>query len=232
MVSPPATATREEVVDAVRRRILRAELVPGQRLVEAELCTLLGASRGTVRNALADLAHEGLIERIANRGARVRVVGLEEALYIADVRMVLEEFCVTRAAERVCKQDIAAFRDLARTLTHCAEQRDVTGFAEATHQTFSLYLRIAQQPVAEEILARLRGSNVRNSFRLTYRPGRAEIALPYWLAIIDAICAGDAERARAAVRSHSHNVQDTMRELAKEHVPFAIVYPGASEAPA
>src|SRR4051812_7936124 len=92
-----AVLSREDVVEAIRQRILRSEMVPGQRLVEAELCEMLGASRGTVRTALMDLAHEGLVERIANRGARVRVVGLEEALQIAEVRMVVESLCVARA---------------------------------------------------------------------------------------------------------------------------------------
>src|SRR6266404_112145 len=94
------------VVDAIRQRILRSELVPGQRLVEAELCELLGASRGTVRTALMDLEHEGLVERIANRGARVRVVGIDEALQIAEVRMAVESLCVGRAAERITDKDV------------------------------------------------------------------------------------------------------------------------------
>src|SRR6516225_3971351 len=82
--SEPKALSRVAVVDAIRRGILANELAPGQRLVETELCELLGASRASVRGALIDLVHEGLVDHIANRGARVRVVALEEALQIAE----------------------------------------------------------------------------------------------------------------------------------------------------
>jgi len=204
------------------------DLVPGQRLVEAELCELLGASRGTVRSAFMDLVHEGLVERIANKGARVRVVGLEEALQIAEVRMVIESLCVARAAERITDAQIGDLRDFAKKLKDRAEHGDVAGFAELTHQMFETYLSIADQPVAAEMLERLRARNTRQRFRLSYRPGRAKVALPYWLQRIDAICKRDPDAARVAVQRHAQNVQEAMKALAnEERTPFAGIYPGA-----
>lgn len=219
--------SREAVVEAIRQRILRAELAPGQRLVEAELCELLGASRGTVRTALMDLAHEGLVERIANRGARVRVVGVEEALHIAEVRMVVETLCVARAAERITDKGIKQLRAIAKKMEEAAARSDIEGFANLTHEAFENYVRIADQPVAQEVLARLRARNTRHRFRLTYRTGRAQVALPYWLDIIEAICQRDPAAARRALKRHAENVQDTMKALAHDDKPFAVIYPAA-----
>jgi DNA-binding GntR family transcriptional regulator len=210
------------VVDAIRQAILANNLVPGQRLVEAELCDLLGASRGTVRSALMDLVHEGLVERIANKGARVRIVGLEEALQIAEVRMAVESLCVARAAERITTEDIRVMRDLARQLKECAKQGNAAGFADLTHRVFENYVRIAEQPVAAEVLDRLRARNTRHRFRLTFRPGRAQVAVPYWLELIDAICDRDSNAARLALKRHAENVQKAMKALAQESTPFAI----------
>jgi DNA-binding GntR family transcriptional regulator len=215
------------VVDAIRQGILGDDLVPGQRLVEAELCELLGASRGTVRSALIDLAHEGLVERIANRGARVRVVGLQEALQIAEVRQVVESLCVAHAAEKITDKEIKNLRGLAKQLKDRAEHGDVTGFADLTHQVFEIYVRIADQPVAAEVLARLRARNTRHRFRLTYRTGRARVSLPYWLDLINAICARNPEAACQALQRHADNVQETMKALAQEQTPFAGTRPDA-----
>jgi DNA-binding GntR family transcriptional regulator len=217
--------TRIQVIDAIRERILRGALVPGQRLVEADLCELLNTSRGTVRAALSDLTHEGLIERIANVGARVRVVTLTEALQIVEVRMVVEALCVAHAAERITPKEIKELRKLADELRDCAEQPDVEGFAERTHAIFEAYVRIAKQPVAADVLNRLRAQNTRHRFRLTYRAERPKVALPYWLDIVDAICKRDPIRAQEALRRQVHNIEESMKALAEEDTPFAIVYP-------
>ena len=160
--------SRTEVVDEIRERILKGDLVPGQRLVEAEICDLLNTSRGTVRTALMDLAHEGLIERIANRGARVRVVSLTEALQIVEVRQVVEALCVARAAERITDAGIKRLRRLAAELKDCCEKSDVAGYAEHTQAIFEAYVEIAEQPVAAEVLSRLRAQSTRHRYRLTF----------------------------------------------------------------
>ena len=220
----PVTVTREDVVDAVRGRIIQGELVPGQRLVEAELCELLNASRGTVRTALMDLEHEGLVERIANRGARVRVVPLEEALHIVEVRLAVETLCVARAAERITDEGIAHLRGLARELKERADQGDVEGYAEMTRTLFETYVDMAEQPVASEVLMRLRARNTRHRYRLTFRKDRAKVSLPYWLALIDAICARDPEAAKEALRVQSENITSSMKALAAVERPFAATY--------
>src|SRR5580692_4264412 len=61
---------------ALRRAILTGGYAPGQRLVEEELAALFDVTRASLRAALLDLTAEGLVERIPNRGARVRVVSI------------------------------------------------------------------------------------------------------------------------------------------------------------
>ena len=59
--------------NALRAAIADGDLLPGARLVEADLVAMLGVSRSNVRLAIDALDAEGLVERIPNRGARVRV---------------------------------------------------------------------------------------------------------------------------------------------------------------
>jgi DNA-binding GntR family transcriptional regulator len=219
----PKALSHDAVVEAIRRGILANDLVPRQRLVEAELCKLLGASRGNVRSALIELEHEGLIERVVNRGARVRSVGLEEALQIAEVRMVVESLCVFKAAEKITDPEVKELRELGKQLKERAEHGDAAGFAEVTHKIYLAYVRIADQPVAAEMLERLRALNTRHRFRLTYRPGRAKVAAPFWLEIIDAICKREPAAARRALQRHAENVQQAMKALAQDDTPFGTI---------
>lgn len=80
---------KQHALKQLREAITRGDMAPGQRLVEEELAEQFGVTRGGIRAALIDLTAEGLVERIRNRGARVRVVTVEEAVAITECRMVL-----------------------------------------------------------------------------------------------------------------------------------------------
>jgi len=108
-------AARAHAIAALRRAILSGDLAPGQRLVEEELAGTLGVTRQSLRAALLDLTADGLVERIPNRGARVRVVTTEEAVAITECRMALEALCAAKAAERITDDEAAQLRELAET---------------------------------------------------------------------------------------------------------------------
>lgn len=207
-----ATTSREDVVEAIREAILAGELVPGQRLVEAELCESLLVSRGTVRVALMDLVHEGLVERIANRGARVRIVSVEEALQITEVRMALESMCAGKAAARATEEQISVLRGLGDQMTEAVRSGDVQAYSEYNQQLHREVIAIADQPVAQKIIDQLRARNVRHQFRLAFRPGRPQESLPLRLAVIDAIANHDVAAAEEAARAH---IQNVLEEFAK-----------------
>lgn len=204
--------SQADVADAVRRSILAGDLVAGQRLVEAELSDMLGASRGAVRAALIDLTHEGLVERIANRGARVRVVSVEEALQITEVRMAVEGLCGAKAARQITDDQIAELREIGDRMRSAVEGGDVVGYSQLNQRLHDSVIAIAAQPVAAEVLARLRARNVRHQFRLAYRAGRPQVSLPQHLAIIDAVCRRDPEAAEAAVRAHLTSVLEALAD--------------------
>src|SRR5262245_18391063 len=76
--------------DRLRSASLRGEFAIGQPLREVELCATLGVSRIPVREALHQLAGEGLVEIRPNRGASVSRPSAEELLEIAEVCRMLE----------------------------------------------------------------------------------------------------------------------------------------------
>lgn len=207
------------VVDAIREVITSGEFAPNQRLVELELAEQFGASRAAVRNALLHLASEGLVERIQNRGARVRAVSLAEAVEITEVRMALEGICAARAAVRATDDDRRELRDIGDRMEQAVATGDVFGYSDLNKRLHDRIIAISGQTTARTVLERLRLQNVRHQFRLAMHPGRPAVSLPQHLAIIDAICAADADAAEAATRTHLRSVIDTLPRLEPSHPP-------------
>ncbi|NMO90632.1 GntR family transcriptional regulator [Actinomycetospora sp. TBRC 11914] len=210
--------TAEDVVDLVRTAIHQGEFAPNQRLVEADLSVWFGASRAAVRTALLQLTAEGLVERVQNRGARVRAVSLEEAIEICEVRMVVEGLCAAKAAQRASEDDLDGLREIAAGMRHAVEAGDVFAYSELNRRLHAAVRTVAGQHVAAGVLERLRGQNVRHQFRLALLPGRASVSLPQHLEIVDAICARDPERAEAAMRAHLASVIDTLPQVGSSPV--------------
>jgi DNA-binding GntR family transcriptional regulator len=201
------------VADALRDAIVDGEFAPNQRLVEADLSERFGASRGSIRTALLELGAEGLVERVQNRGARVRAVSLAEAIEITEVRMVLEGLCAAKAATRLTEDDRDRLRGIGTAMQEAVRSGDLLGYSELNRQLHALIRALGGQSTAQAILERLRGQNVRHQFRLALHPGRPAVSLPQHLEIIEALCAGEAEAAEAAVRRHLHSVIETLPEV-------------------
>ena len=70
---------RENVVEAIRYKIINQELKPGERIVELDLAKEFKTSRGPIREALRQLEHEGLIEYTRNVGCTVKNPDLQES---------------------------------------------------------------------------------------------------------------------------------------------------------
>jgi DNA-binding GntR family transcriptional regulator len=199
------------VVAAIRDAIVRGEFVPNQRLVEADLSGQFGASRATVRAALIELTNEGLVERVQNRGARVRAVSLEEAVEISEVRMMLESLCAAKAAERVSDAEVGELRELGELMQMAVAGGDVVGYSGLNQRLHRRVREISGQRTAAQVLERLRGQSVRHQFRLAMRPGRPQVSLPEHLAIIDAICAHHPKAAAEAARVHLSSVIEALK---------------------
>ncbi|NEC88517.1 GntR family transcriptional regulator [Streptomyces sp. SID12501] len=198
-------------MEAIRRAIVSGDYVPDQRLVEADLSERFAASRAAVRSALIQLGNEGLVERIPNRGARVRAVSLAEAIEITEVRMVIEGFCAAKAAQRVTEAEIAELREMRERMAAAVDAGALVTYSELNNRLHRRMLEMSGQCTAEGVIERLRGQSVRHQFRLAMQPGRPSVSLPEHLAIIDAICSRDPDAAERAARRHLGSVIRALR---------------------
>jgi DNA-binding GntR family transcriptional regulator len=193
-------------VGRLRRAILGGDMAPGQRLIEEELAGMLGVTRASLRAALFDLTAEGLVERIPNRGARVRVISIDEAVAITECRMALEGLCAAKAAERITELQAGQLRQLREELERSVAEGETLKYSALNHELHRLVREISGQAVAAALLERLNGQLVRHRFQLSLRPGRPQASLPEHLAIISAIAGRRPAEAEEATRRHLRSV--------------------------
>lgn len=82
--------TVDEIAEKISAAILEHRLAPGTKLGEDRLATIFGASRAKVREALARLAHEQVVELIPQRGAFVAKPTIEQAQDVFEARRLIE----------------------------------------------------------------------------------------------------------------------------------------------
>ena len=203
---------RRFVVGHLRGAIMNGDVVPGQRLVEAELAELLGVTRASVRAALFDLSADGLVERIPNRGARVRAVPVAEAIAITECRMVLEGLCAAKAAEMATPAQVERLQAIGEQMVTAVAAGEPLKYSALNRELHQSVHEISGQTVAADLLQRLNAQIVRHQFQLSLRPGRTHVSLPEHQAIIAAIAARDPAAAEAAARHHLASVIEALRE--------------------
>jgi DNA-binding GntR family transcriptional regulator len=100
----------DRVQAVLRERVLNGELEPGSRLHQENISEELGVSRSPVREALARLAADGLVELLPNRGARVADVTLEDMRASYEARLGVEPLAARFAAARHQPEDLEQMR--------------------------------------------------------------------------------------------------------------------------
>lgn len=164
-----------------------------------------------MRAALIDLTAEGLVERVPNRGARVRVVGPEEAVAITECRIALEALCAVKAAQNVTEDEAAQLRELGRSMARAVSDGNPLKYSELNRELHRQIGVISGQSVAVGLLERLDAQIVRHQFQLALRPGRPEQSLSEHLAIVEAIVGRRPHDAELATRRHLGSVIEQLR---------------------
>lgn len=208
-IDPVAAPIRQQVVKALRNAIMSGDLEPGQRLVEKDLCGLLGASRPPVREALRELEGEGLIRIVPNRGAEVATLDLNGAASVYQVRGVLEALAAQLFAQRADAGHVAQLRKALNGIR--AAYRD--GDAELSLAAKSHFYDVLVEGSGNEAIAPiLRAMNARiNLLRRVSlaSPKRLPASIKELTAIVEAIERRDPQAAFTASLTHVERAAET-----------------------
>ncbi len=193
----------QQIMLALRERILSWHYPPGRHLGEQVLCEEFSASRIPVREALHGLAEQGLVDQIPNQGCYVKQPDVEGVHQLYDYRLALELYVVERLAGQGLDPEFeAATRAHWEPLLSIRANAPVDG-GELVHADEAFHLGFAQQLGNSYIVDALRDINERLRFvRLVVitTPHRVQATAGEHLAVLDALKQGKAEAARKALR--------------------------------
>ena len=194
---------RSRVLDNLRQAILEHKLAPGRRLIERELVELTGVSRTSIREALRELAAEGLVTTIPNKGTVVATVTAEEARQLYQVRSALEGLAGRLFVENATNAQRRALVNALRAVERAAPKGSAAMLA-AKDKFYDVLFEgggnEALRSMAGALHARV---NLLRSMSLSV-PGRSAESLAELAEIVAAVQAGDAD---AAAKACSHHVE-------------------------
>ena len=211
MAKIQAKSLVDAVTEQLEAAIIGGDLAPGERLREQVLAAEYGISRGPLREAIRRLEGRRLLERKANIGVSVVELSPRRLTELLAVREALEGMACRLAAERISPAEIDQLRNMLSD--HASHQEVVSG--EGYYQQsgdFDFHFRIAKASQNDYLISMISG-DLYDLLRL-YRyksstmSGRAAKALAEHHAILDAMAAGDPDRAEAAMRTHIGNARN------------------------
>lgn len=147
-----AAPVRQQVVKALYEAITTGALKPGQRLVEKDLCELMGVSRPPVREALRHLESEGLIVSLPKRGPIVAKLSKEDVANIYQVRGALEALAAKLFAEKATDAQIALLENSLDDLDEAMRADDIARTIKAKDWFYSTLADGSGNPLVGSIL--------------------------------------------------------------------------------
>jgi len=237
----PSGRLPDRLAERLRQRIAESGLVAGHRLpAERSLAAELGVSRGALREALQQLRSQGLLVSRVGGGTYVQgpapgespvtapLVSYQPVLRedpdyrydVLEARHALEGAAAWHAAQRATDEDRARIQACFHAMWRAHARRDDDAEARADAE---FHLAIAEASHNLVLLQVMRGlfellqTNISQSRQKLYQAPRTGAALQnQHRGICDAIVAGDAERARAAMQTHLQYVHDALRALEQD----------------
>jgi DNA-binding GntR family transcriptional regulator len=204
-----AAPLREQVLAVLRRAIVEQQLPPGHRLIERELIDQTGVSRTTIREVLRELAAEGLVRTVPQKGAVVAVPTAQEAAELYEVRAALEALAARRFVVHASAAQVEELRVALGELERVTvDGGDIRAMLEAKDRFYDVLLRGCGNRAVHDILSGLKARVALLRTSSLSQPGRPARSVGEIRAIVEAVEARDAE---AAARACAHHVEQAAR---------------------
>lgn len=208
---PRGAKSAHDIVEKLRVRIAQQQIAPGAKLRETDLAAEFKVSRARIREAIASLESRGLVQRIPNRGAVVMRLDLSQVFYIYDLREVLEGLAARLATQNEPPESWREELDRHRgPMKALVEHGDLDQYIEHYEQLRRRLIEAARNPVLAEMLDTIYEKTQVLIRRIIILPGRAEVGRQQHVAMLEAMCRGDAEEAERLRRESLRSAKSAL----------------------
>ncbi|MCM8732454.1 GntR family transcriptional regulator [Hephaestia sp. GCM10023244] len=137
---------------ALRDAIISGELQGGDRILEQEWSTTLGIGQPTLREAMRELEHQGLLHKLPQRGTYVTQLSPDDYRQIMEVRIPLEVMAIERAAARMTPELAADLTEIVETMAGTENDTDVRRFHDCDVMFHRRIWEAAGNPYLRDLL--------------------------------------------------------------------------------
>ena len=200
----PDQSLSDAVVDRIRAAIWSGVYAPGDRLVERRLAHEFGISHIPLREALARLTEEGLVEKLPRRGARVASLTPRMLEEVSSLRVVLEQFVVRRLKDRFTDEAHAELQDIVDRMVEAAEKHDLVRVHELDQQFHQRLWEQTDHTLLVELAAQMRSrtSHFYRAAAASLGPDEVRRHADSHQQLLDVIASGDRRAAERAMQQH------------------------------
>ena len=213
---PTHRQLRKLVADRLRNSILNGRYQPGEWLRQEKLAQELSVSQMPVREALKELAAEGLIEHVPYRGVRVVDISPTDVEDIYTMRAHLESRAAGFAAKNITPEELAELKSIQAEIVAYSAPEHVLKYRELNRRFHELIFTASRRPYLIRTLKMLWAAFptmlMGNYARTVSQPltGRDDTDLQEHAGIIEALEKGDANTVQRLMKEH---IESVLREL-------------------
>jgi DNA-binding GntR family transcriptional regulator len=204
-------ANAESIAENIRAAILEHRLAPGAKLTEAQLCEVFAVKRGTVRQALAQLAGERLVDLEPNRGAFVASPSLQEVHEVFEMRRIIELAVVERITQGHGTRRLKSIGATIGRERRAYENHDFSAWIRLSGEFHTELASLTGNTVLCECLSGLVARSTLIS-ALYESLGRSSCSFEDHEHILAALDAGDSAKAADLMAQHLRDVELKMLE--------------------
>lgn len=193
---------RASVTDALRSAIILGDLEEGRLYSAPALAAALGVSATPVREAMMDLAGEGLVTTMKNKGFRITEMTGADLEEQTQVRQLLEGPAMRAIAGHLPEEDLPALRTLAEEIVEGARQGDLHAYLRGDRVFHARLLEHTGNRRLVDLTTRLRGQTRLRALRTLADSGRLVHSAQEHHDLLDHLVAGDGEAAHELIVRH------------------------------
>jgi DNA-binding GntR family transcriptional regulator len=203
-----STSMRQQIADALRAAVITGEMEIGTVYSVPVLAEKFSVSITPVREAMLDLANEGLVEPVRNKGFRIKELTDNELDHILQVRLILEPEAGALIAGKVDALAIKKLRKHADDIVRAAKAQDITGYVNADREFHGFMLELTGNETLKNTVLLLRDQSRLLGLRHLASQGLLADTTHEHHDMIDAIESGNAAKVKSIIATHLGHVRD------------------------
>lgn len=208
-VSPKRELSADEIVENISNAILEHRLVPGTKLGEDRLAAIYGTNRPRIREVLARLSHEQVVELVPQRGAFVAKPTVEQAREVFEARRLIEPGVLERLSQNFDDEKLRRLQEHLGAEEEARRTNDKHAVVRLSGEFHTLLAELAGNSLLARSMKEL-STLTCLTISLYDAPTANSCRVDEHSAIVDAIRAGDLPLARKLMLRHLQHIEDSL----------------------